>query len=150
MVKLLFLDDEEWRHKELNDYINKYNIKIDIIHVYNYDNCIKALSKKYDIISLDHDLNQEPPYSHFNSHQEWYDAQKNGLKIAKYMYDIESTYDLNDKNTNSSIFIHSWNMPGASNMASYLNKRHYVTSIPFGSEYFSRLHFEVDRLSKGS
>lgn len=59
-VRIMFLDDDEGRHRIFSDMIGR---SADIVHVRSYDEAVRELAAScvdpFDIVFLDHDLSEE-------------------------------------------------------------------------------------------
>ena len=101
-MRILFLDDMEIRHEGINKIFPNY--KID--HAYTAEEAVFYLSsRKYDLVYLDHDLNDEH-YGQEPSHAQ----EKTGFDVAVFI----SQMDKDDRPTQ--VIIHSWNPVGAERM----------------------------------
>lgn len=151
MINLLFLDDEPWRHEELDKHLNAFNSQanwinrfdaikpatVEVTHVWNYERCIKALSKyQFDLVSLDHDIS-DPDDIPFTTHAEWVSKIKTGADVAKWMNSDAFVGKVYTKH----VIVHSWNPAGATTMMSELASFHR-SAIAFGEDYFEHL-FQV-------
>ena len=76
-MRMLFLDDEQWRHDGQRVMKSHYYI---IDHVYNVAQAIAALREThYDVVSLDHDLQED----HYKADQPF--GTGTGLEVARYI-----------------------------------------------------------------
>lgn len=99
------MDDNEYRHTLMKQTYIGY----DIDYFYNAKDTITALENNtYDILFLDHDLDEE-----FNN--VLLDCAEDGRFVAKHI-----ATNLSQKYKNAKIFIHSLNAPGAEIMKSIL------------------------------
>jgi DNA-binding LytR/AlgR family response regulator len=112
-MKILVLEDSIYRS---NCFIEKYG-NHDLTIIENAYTAIDFLHETvFDCIFLDNDLG---------------DGNGEGLDVAKFLYD-----NSNNPNSNSTIFIHSWNSIAVNRMMSYLPNAHIVL---FGSSDFYSL-----------
>jgi len=129
-MKILFLDDQKVRH----DFFCKTNHKIQGVqgvcicrvddyethHTYTTKQAIDMLSgNKYDIISLDYDLDCTDP-------------SKDGMVVVNFLVEQMRTGFYTDEDQ-PSVIIHSWNRCGAKMMENYLvdSGYRYVQLSPF-------------------
>jgi hypothetical protein len=121
---ILFLDDNPDRHHQIDQ---KYS-GCDVVHCYTVDQFVDCLNNDsfdhFDMISLDHDLND------FDSHSTNFDGQEaTGMDACGLMVNKKFSLKLPDV-----IHIHSVNPCGAQNMRSFLQGRGFsVRWIPFSS-----------------
>lgn len=124
MKRVLFLDDDEERHK----LVEKYTIGRDmnITHVWNFDQAVQELQDKvFDAAWLDHDLCIEDqmcnPYD---------SKEKNGTALANWMRD-----NLPIERWPTTIIVHSFNGPGAREMLKIFVEAGHAKHIhkPFGT-----------------
>ncbi len=113
-MKILFLDDDQERHEKA---INNAFPSDFWSHVFCADSCIKELqNKKWDLVSLDHDLNGKPFDSPGN--------KNSGSEVVRWI--IENKPDV------ESFIVHSYNHIEAPKMVSQLRKAGYVANYePF-------------------
>lgn len=115
-MKILFLDDSLTRHKMFR----QNSIGHTVHQVYDAQDCLdKMRENEYDMVFLDHDLDEET-INQVNEHEQ------NGSYVAKQMV-RESLCK------NSKIVIHSLNPDGRKNMMSILKSGGYcdVEEFPF-------------------
>lgn len=113
MSKILFLDDNPFRHREMK----KLDATVD--HVYNANEALKSLQQNsYDLIMLDHDLNEDPEHITINPSGEYVAVQ-----MGRHM----------KQHIETPVVIHSLNPAGAKNMRDILEDHGYmfVHTIPF-------------------
>jgi hypothetical protein len=121
---ILFLDDNPDRHRQFDIQYSG----CDVVHCYTVDqfvDCLKSdVFDHFDMISLDHDLND------FDSKSTNYDGQEaTGMDACGAMVKHKFANKLPDV-----IHIHSVNPCGANNMRSFLQSRGLtVRWIPFSS-----------------
>lgn len=110
--RILFLDDNKYRHK---------TVKSHLLHdeAYTVEDAVRLLQeKKYDAVFLDHDLGGEEMVSS--------DREDTGMTVAKWM--VENKYET------KLVVVHSCNPGGAANMTSLLRQAGYeVVQTPFTS-----------------
>jgi len=110
--RILFLDDNKYRHKTMKSYL---------LHdeAYTVEDAVSLLQKKqYDAVFLDHDLGGEEMVSS--------DREDTGMSVAKFMVENKIETKL--------VVVHSNNPGGAANMASLLRSAGYnVVQTPFTS-----------------
>lgn len=116
-MKILFLDDNENRHKSFGT----KNIGRLINHVYSAAEAIKALSEEsFDIVSLDHDLAYEANMTMPDR------GDGSGYDVAMFISEMDP-----DKRP-ATVIIHSWNPPGCRRMLAALkDKIEVLTYEPF-------------------
>lgn len=101
-MKILFMDDEEWRHNTLRDHVGTSH---EMWHVYGAEDAIAAIeearndSKPFDVISLDHDLGS---------------GKKEGRLVSQYLKTISFVWPM--VNLPQIVIVHSWNAPAAQMM----------------------------------
>lgn len=121
MSRYLFLDDNEFRHKFIDDNTSS---DVEVIHCYDLDQFIAALREydSFDVVSLDHDLND------FASRSILYDgSEATGLDACGYLVRKEFVTKLP-----KTIYVHSVNPCGAKNMSNFLKSRGFdVVLQPF-------------------
>jgi CheY-like chemotaxis protein len=99
MKKILFLDDCPNRHRHLVPLLGP----VDLTYVATSQDAIKALSSStFDIISLDHDLNDSVPGA----------SEGNGRNVCEWMAGNMSS----GTKTNTPVIIHSCNIHGTLDM----------------------------------
>lgn len=119
-MNILFLDDDDARHRTFDNSIAKLGINADIAHVSNADQAIKALKRnKYDLVFLDHDLGGEiyVDVNHRNT----------GSEVARVIYN-------NNLQPSAIIIIHSLNPVGAINMQKTIGRGYVVPRAWFYNE----------------
>lgn len=111
MKRILFLDDDENRHKRFAQETTGCYVD----HVHTVRECIEALEKNapYDLVCLDHDLA---------------DPQETGSDVAEFI-----RLHLQRTHYPRNIIIHSWNPAGAKRMESMIKE----TGIPVLRKEFS-------------
>lgn len=112
--KILFLDDDLFRHTSFKEYFSKSE-NVDIDYVHNYEEAVKALQEtKYSIAYLDHDLSVMDHYCDplISSHS------KTGSDVVKFMIT-----ELAEDYIPTLVIIHSFNPVGAVNMQHLLNSK---------------------------
>jgi CheY-like chemotaxis protein len=115
MARILFLDDNPFRHSALK----KNSTQFSVDHVYTANEALKRLSiENYDMIMLDHDLNEDPDTLKINPDGEYVAAY-----MSKNMQQHRET----------PIIIHSLNQPGSMRMQKLLEDGGYmfIHLIPF-------------------
>ena len=121
-MKILILDDNEFRHKAFK---KKFNLPQDkLTHTYTTEECIKVLTDttikdKFDLIYLDHDLGGEEMVL---------SDQGTGYEVAEFIaYDMDQA-----KLPTIGIVVHSLNPIGRKNMLVILhNSNCKVIDGPF-------------------
>ncbi len=99
--RLLFLDDEQWRHTIAEQ---RYGQKFVVFHCRTVSQVAACLEgARFDVISLDHDLL----------------GRRTGMDAAKLVGDLFS-----DRRP-AQIIIHSWNLPAAQAMFQHLSSKGY-------------------------
>lgn len=137
-MRVLFLDDNENRHKVLKSVI----VGTAVTHVdwaQNAEEAIKYLNEKpkYDIICFDHDLSEEH-YSAFIEHGENanYGDTMTGYDVAVFLVtELEE-----DKQPDYAI-VHTFNSDGAKRITAALNEaglQKYIYVFPFNPNNFER------------
>lgn len=123
-MKILFLDDNEARHKRFL----REHIGCDVHQVWTADQAIGLLEEDpdgWDLISLDHDLNDAQQLACIMDEPLPAFGEKTGYDVACWME--ECFVDVKD------IVIHSFNNQGAARMYQALEKTYpSVRRIPFG------------------
>ena len=113
-LKVLFLDDNKHRHRRFFE----MNSDLSRRHVHNAGDCLTALrdrDTKYDIIFLDHDLDER-------TNNILIDSEKDGRFVAKNM--AES--DIRDTYKGTTVVIHSLSTLGAKAMNDILKDAGYT------------------------
>ena len=113
-MKVLFLDDNKRRHHRFFEMNSDLSRK----HVYNAEDCLAALrdnDTKYDIIFLDHDLDER-------TNNILVDDEKDGRFVAKNMAGL----DIATKYRGTVIVIHSLSTLGAQAMSEILKDGGYT------------------------
>lgn len=114
MKKVLFLDDDNQRHREF-----KKNIGSHGDFVYTAEECIEKLkTNTYDVVSLDHDLGGEIYVSS--------GGKNTGMEVVRFLEKNKLPQKL--------IVCHSYNTGAAPEMAKRLNALSYVDTavrMPF-------------------
>ncbi len=101
-MKVLFLDDSEWRHNLFREWCSQKNIVAQ--HVRTADNAAAAMEEeKWDICFLDHDLSDE----HYGKGVG--ELPGDGTGLAKWM-------SQNPSHIPPKVIVHSWNPDGAKRM----------------------------------
>jgi hypothetical protein len=96
--RLLFLDDEYWRHNTADE---RYGQKFDVFHCLTVSQLSAAIEgERFDVISLDHDLAEA----------------KTGMHAVRAVCELPSWKQPGQ------VIVHSWNQPAAENMVSYLRQ----------------------------
>jgi len=115
--KLLFLDDEEYRHDQFREKYGRRG-RFSLFHAHTAKEAIAYLERyKFAVIFLDHDLGGQVYVA---------SSDGTGYEVAKWLSERYS------KHQGSKIIIHSWNQIGAKNMHSILRQAGYWVSIaPF-------------------
>ena len=111
MQKVLFLDDNPDRH----NWIDVTYSGCEVIHCYTLDQFVDALEThdSFDVISLDHDLND------FDSKSVSFDGQEaTGLDACGFLVNERFRAKMPER-----ILIHSVNPCGAQNMRAFLQSR---------------------------
>jgi CheY-like chemotaxis protein len=130
-LKILFLDDEPYRHKE---FAQKAVGNV-VIHVYTADEAIDVLEsfpKDFDLIMLDHDL------CDVDKGKTEKFVQATGLKVARYIAANKKRF------LPATIIVHSLNPPGAANMiAELLAVGLTCYHIPFAWKKFNGQTFVI-------
>lgn len=123
-MRMLFLDDQEYRHQVIRQNTTGYEID----HAYDAEQALRLMrSNEYDVVLLDHDLDG-------GNYTLVQDQEKNGTYVARKMME-ESLCD------GSVIYVHSLNPAGRANMVSILHGSGYeVYDQPFAWE----MQFKVD------
>lgn len=104
-MRMLFLDDEQWRH-DGQRVMQSHNYIID--SVYNADQAIAALkATHYDLVSLDHDLQED----HYREDQPF--GTGTGLEVARYIAANPTCCDR--------VVVHSLNQVGGARMMAELH-----------------------------
>lgn len=104
-MRMLFLDDEQWRH-DGQRVMQSHRYAID--HVYNVTQAISALKETcYDLVSLDHDLQED----HYRTDQP--SGTGTGLEVARYIAANPSCC--------ARVIVHSLNDVGARRMITELH-----------------------------
>ena len=125
--RVLFLDDMSERHARFSQ---MYYQLLDIKHVYNYKDCIKALQEeKFHTIYLDHDLCIEDILVSPDDTSK----EKTGTDVCNWMVS-----NLNP-NTTAEVIVHSLNPGGAQRMVSILNEAGFE-AICYPFTLFRRVH----------
>ena len=111
--RVLVLDDDITRHHEFEKRFTEENNCV-LDQVFRADSCIETIKQngleKYDIICLDHDLNEE-------DNQFYCFGKGTGTEVASY---IAGQYDAK-KHARIYVIIHSTNSVGAANMFNILD-----------------------------
>lgn len=108
-MRVLVLEDSPERHEGFRFYYGGGDLTI----VDNYFDCIQALGKgEYDLVCLDHDLNDFGKRS--VGPGMYGDTEYNGADVAWWM---ATQYDRRPV-----VLVHSWNPPGAKAIAQTLEK----------------------------
>jgi len=109
-MKILILEDSTARLVYFNEKFYKHELTM----IENADRAIEYLEEQeFDCIFLDHDLGEGNGF---------------GADVASYLYE-----NPDNPNNQSTIVIHSWNVPGARAIKSLLPDAHFM---PFGSDDF--------------
>lgn len=109
-MKILILEDDTARLM----YFNEKFYKHDLIMTENANSAIEYLEdQEFDCIFLDHDLGYDNGF---------------GADVASYLYEHPD-----NPNNQTTIIIHTWNIPGAQAMKNKLSDAYVV---PFGSDDF--------------
>lgn len=109
-MKILFLDDEYYRHKAIQKIIKNTNAKISAF--WTGQEALKSLKKnEYDLVMLDHDLKIEG------------NTEFNGIDVC------QGIVRLYPKHINTVFIIHSLNPLGAKNMSNCLSKKGYEVHV---------------------
>ena len=130
-MNILFLDDDETRHKFFTEWF--YSVKGDgdiLISVRSAKECIDTLKNKgpFDLAFLDHDLGGEIFVTK---------VENTGYEVALF---IEMIFQLNKETIGTkipkSVVVHSYNKQGADRMLNVLNKicEEYAHWHPFGPD----------------
>ena len=115
-MNILFLDDQEARHRTITELLEGQDIQ----HCYTSEEAIEAIKKKMpDIIMLDHDLNGTP----FQASTE----EGTGYDVACFLEE----YLMTEKTLPKRIVLHTMNGPGGLNMLRALRNYPEVYFIPF-------------------
>ncbi len=135
MKRVLFLDDMQERHIE---FLKMIDSTINSDHVYNARKAIEKLStERYDIVLLDHDLQQK----HYSKDGQTVPSNKDtGAEVAEYIATM--------KDPPETVIVHSWNSVGGANMVDILSgkvKNIYREAFGIAGGYFNQL---LDRLTK--
>lgn len=121
-MKILFLDDSGYRHKEFR----QNSIGNPVMHVWNAEQCIHCLGhESYDMIFLDHDLDETKQGLIL-------DGERDGRYVCRELVKFPSI----DRQT--PIIIHSLNYPAAEQMRDILGEAGFtkVLRVPFAWELF--------------
>lgn len=115
--KLLFLDDEEYRHVIFRQNFGGSGW-FNLFHAHTAKEAIDNLKRyKFAVIFLDHDLGSQAYVA---------SSDGTGYEVAKWLSERYSEHQ------GSEIIIHSWNQVGAKNMHSILRQVGYsVNIVPF-------------------
>lgn len=119
MTRILIVDDMETRHDSFRGWLPE----AERVHVYNYDQAVKALQgDKFDVVYLDHDLSEMQTLGLEDSEQSGYD-------VALYISKLKAT------KKPGRVVIHTWNPVGARRIAEVLHaaKISFVRQ-PFGPQ----------------
>lgn len=109
-MRILVLDDDDIRHQAFaRRFINH-----SVVHAMTVDEACDALNKeKFDLVHLDHDLND---HGHRSVAASMYgQVELTGFDVARFI-----ARDLTIDNRPDRVVIHSWNPPGAKMMAEIL------------------------------
>jgi len=120
-MKILFLDDEKYRHNEFA----QNAIGATVTHVYSADEAIRELqTNEYSLVFLDHDL--EPAH-----YRERKPEDKDGQYIADKIVELDIELPF--------IVIHSLNPLGAAKMLEKLGTlyRSRAIYVPMGWKFFA-------------
>jgi DNA-binding NarL/FixJ family response regulator len=99
-MKILFIDDEPYRHEGFKKYFSTNN---ECMHVYCYDDAVDALrDNKFDVVFFDNDL------AGFRSGTD-------GIDVVKHLL-----FQLPETQWPKLSWVHSWNHQAARNIASLL------------------------------
>ena len=137
-MRVLFLDDNENRHKALKRVV----IGTGITHVdwaQDAEAAIKCLNDnpKYDIICFDHDLSDEH-YSAFIEHGENADY---GTTMTGYDVAVFLVTELEEEKQPDYAIVHTFNSDGAKRITAALNEaglQKYIYVFPFNPVSFER------------
>lgn len=115
-MKILFLDDTEYRHKSVKAKNKNHTIR----HVYNSQECISALQSDavFDLISLDFDLSFS--YDRHSYRRMQNGEQNTSLEVVQFMIQND---ELIRKYSNIPIVIHSLDPFGAVRMKNLLKDK---------------------------
>lgn len=123
-MRILFLDDDEKRHRTFA----QDNIGEDVTQVRTIQSCIDAIKNnpKYDLISLDHDLNGQ----HYVEQ-----AEGTGTEVALWMAANITPEKMPDR-----VWLHSYYLDGAKRMRNILVAAGIPARIrPFGGVWLQKL-----------
>ena len=115
-IRLLFLDDSRARHAALKNWITIFDA------AFSCDEAISMISaKKYDVLSLDHDLSDEDQMTKPGNPTK----ERTGSDFAAFVAANKIFCDV--------IILHSYNDAGANNMANILKgSARQIMRVPFG------------------
>lgn len=108
--RLLFLDDNPYRHNQTD--VAYPSSRYDVVHCYTLDDFLNALEAfdRFDVVSLDHDLND------FHSKSVSFDGQEaTGMDACGFLANKRFRSKVPD-----TIIVHSVNPCGAQNMCHFL------------------------------
>lgn len=118
-MRILFLDDEEWRHERFK----QRSIGHEVDHVYSVKDAIYKLNKiKYDVASLDHDLGGKILVTSDG-------IEPTGFHVAQHIAGLSCA------KSPTHVVIHSYNVVGANNMKDVLSDKYdskHLHIKPFG------------------
>jgi hypothetical protein len=98
-MRILFLDDEAWRHDAVDKVFDGHVVH----HCYDMDSFMETLKEpKFDLISLDHDLGDIVTFD------DGYKYERTGQDCARYL-----AQNLPSDKMPRRVVIHSWNPAGA-------------------------------------
>jgi CheY-like chemotaxis protein len=113
-LRILVLDDDDGRHTSFKKWLSEYD-DLEVVHVTNSHGATSALSNgdQFDIVFLDHDLNDFDYSSTVNNGYGWVEAT--GADVARFIATV-----LNVEKRPKMAVVHSWNPPGAEMMCNIL------------------------------
>ena len=79
-LRMLFLDDMAARHEVIGQLADRF----DITHVYDARTCIRALNDSWDVVSLDHDLEDEH-YAAYHGYAEQAALARTGWDVVVFL-----------------------------------------------------------------
>lgn len=132
-LRVFVLDDADERHKKFAEWLDAPHIEL--VQVWTYDQAIKAVNghDPFDIMYLDHDLNDYDVESKIYDHSgtiygSFGSRELTGYDFVKYLVMVVPK----EKHPRK-IIIHSWNEDGAKDMERHLLDNGFldVKRLPF-------------------
>ena len=126
-MRILVLDDDDVRH----EYFARQFANHDILHVHTYSECLNALLNNdwYDVVFLDHDLNDHGYRSVADERANYFQRSLTRFSRPGLLDGRDVVEDmvkmLPPEKVPSQVVVHSWNDAGGAEMMSMLNDAGY-------------------------